>query len=216
MHTLMIDTKKDGLLSGPGIPFYVEYPALRSGLNVTLHIEGTMTYGILDERLHAAADPAVLCSDVCSALAIAVSEAADQIGHPARVPEHAGELSASVRARLAKRWAEHYGADPGAIAITKVSLPPEEQAMMEKLDAAAQFAAKPPEEQRSAMAEKLRAAQRAAAGSIRLQTASWICTCGARNTGKFCTQCGKARAWVCACGAVNAGNFCTECGKPRT
>ena len=51
------------------------------------------------------------------------------------------------------------------------------------------------------------------------QTAnSWTCECGAVNTGKFCSECGKpapAAEWTCGCGAVNKGKFCSECGKPR-
>ncbi len=47
----------------------------------------------------------------------------------------------------------------------------------------------------------------------------WKCSCGAVETGKFCSQCGKPRpageSWTCSCGAVNRGNFCSECGKPR-
>ena len=49
--------------------------------------------------------------------------------------------------------------------------------------------------------------------------ASWTCSCGSVNTGKFCTQCGNSKpsatAWTCVCGAVNSGKFCTECGKPK-
>ncbi|MDO4345040.1 MAG: SPFH domain-containing protein [Eubacteriales bacterium] len=47
---------------------------------------------------------------------------------------------------------------------------------------------------------------------------AWTCSCGAANSGKFCSQCGKpapAAAWTCSCGAVNNGNFCSQCGKPR-
>jgi len=48
----------------------------------------------------------------------------------------------------------------------------------------------------------------------------WTCTCGAQNTGKFCTECGSpqpapADSWTCACGSVNTGKFCPECGTPR-
>ena len=50
-------------------------------------------------------------------------------------------------------------------------------------------------------------------------TQGWSCECGATNTGKFCTQCGKpkpapAGSWTCECGAVNTGKFCPQCGKP--
>jgi membrane protease subunit (stomatin/prohibitin family) len=48
---------------------------------------------------------------------------------------------------------------------------------------------------------------------------SWQCTCGATNSGKFCTECGKPKPadnkWTCSCGTVNSGKFCTECGKPK-
>ena len=46
----------------------------------------------------------------------------------------------------------------------------------------------------------------------------WKCSCGAMNTGKFCTQCGAKKpesGWTCACGAVNQGKFCSQCGAKR-
>ena len=48
---------------------------------------------------------------------------------------------------------------------------------------------------------------------------SWTCECGASNTGKFCSECGKpapapVNSWTCECGTVNTGKFCSECGKP--
>lgn len=50
-------------------------------------------------------------------------------------------------------------------------------------------------------------------------SASWTCSCGAVNTGKFCGECGSprpAQSWTCSCGTVNTGKFCNECGKPRS
>lgn len=49
---------------------------------------------------------------------------------------------------------------------------------------------------------------------------SWTCSCGAKNTGKFCSECGKPKPatsgeWTCSCGAKNTGKFCSECGKPK-
>ena len=52
-----------------------------------------------------------------------------------------------------------------------------------------------------------------------LPAAEWVCSCGAHNTGKFCGECGKPNPnaeWTCSCGAVNKGRFCSECGKPRS
>lgn len=49
---------------------------------------------------------------------------------------------------------------------------------------------------------------------------SWTCSCGAVNTGKFCSECAKpkpaaAGTWKCSCGAENTAKFCSECGKPK-
>ena len=48
---------------------------------------------------------------------------------------------------------------------------------------------------------------------------SWTCSCGAKPTGKFCTECGAKRpednTWTCTCGNVNRGKFCSECGAKR-
>ena len=48
----------------------------------------------------------------------------------------------------------------------------------------------------------------------------WTCTCGAKNTGKFCSECGKKKpeeqgSWTCECGTSCTGKFCPECGSPR-
>ncbi len=46
----------------------------------------------------------------------------------------------------------------------------------------------------------------------------WRCSCGAHNTGKFCSECGAEKpqtGWTCSCGTVNKGKFCSECGKKK-
>ncbi len=53
------------------------------------------------------------------------------------------------------------------------------------------------------------------------QADGWVCSCGHRNTGKFCAECGKPKPaakeeWTCPkCGAKNTGKFCAECGTAR-
>ena len=48
---------------------------------------------------------------------------------------------------------------------------------------------------------------------------AWTCSCGAANTGKFCSECGSPKPasseWTCSCGTVNKGKFCPECGSPK-
>ena len=62
----------------------------------------------------------------------------------------------------------------------------------------------------------------AGAGGAATSADAWTCQCGARNTGKFCQDCGSQRpapaaasAWTCQCGAQNTGKFCQNCGSPR-
>ena len=49
-------------------------------------------------------------------------------------------------------------------------------------------------------------------------SAAWTCSCGAVNSGNFCSNCGKPNPngpWKCDCGQTNTGNFCSNCGKKK-
>ena len=52
------------------------------------------------------------------------------------------------------------------------------------------------------------------------EAASWTCSCGQINNGRFCIECGNPKpqaddSWTCSCGTLNKGKFCMECGKPK-
>ena len=56
--------------------------------------------------------------------------------------------------------------------------------------------------------------------SVGVSTAAgWICSCGNRNTGKFCAECGQPKPvdnkWTCSCGQRNTSKFCGNCGMPK-
>lgn len=62
--------------------------------------------------------------------------------------------------------------------------------------------------------------QQAAARAQQAPANGWTCSCGAVNTGSFCSNCGSKKpapsgSWTCSCGAVNTGNFCTNCGSKK-
>ena len=60
--------------------------------------------------------------------------------------------------------------------------------------------------------------QAQAAGAKAAAANTWKCSCGADNTGKFCSNCGAEKpeeGWKCSCGKVNTGKFCTDCGAKR-
>ena len=49
-------------------------------------------------------------------------------------------------------------------------------------------------------------------------TDEWTCSCGEKNTGRFCAECGSKKpemGWTCSCGTVNKGKFCSECGAKK-
>lgn len=66
-----------------------------------------------------------------------------------------------------------------------------------------------------AMGQQMQQAQQAA------NTNGWNCSCGAANTGNFCTTCGSKKPEAAGSFCPNCGNkvdagakFCPECGKP--
>jgi len=83
------------------------------------------------------------------------------------------------------------------------------------IDAASMFSMAQQQQAEAAQKAEAKAAEEKAANT-------WTCKCGAKNTGKFCMECGEkkpepvvAGSWTCKCGAVNTGKFCMECGEKK-
>ena len=71
-----------------------------------------------------------------------------------------------------------------------------------------------------AMGQQQQAQQTSAQQAAKPAADSWKCSCGAVNTGKFCSECGAPKpadavGWVCSCGTVNKGKFCSNCGAKK-
>ena len=70
-----------------------------------------------------------------------------------------------------------------------------------------------------ANAAQMQAQQNHGTSAPRTPSGSWTCSCGALNSGKFCSQCGSPKpdtgSWTCSCSTVNSGKFCQNCGKTR-
>ena len=73
---------------------------------------------------------------------------------------------------------------------------------------------------REQMAREAEMRERQAQAQAQAQEGAWTCECGAKNTGKFCSECGKKKpeakgSWTCSCGTTCTGKFCPECGSPK-
>lgn len=66
---------------------------------------------------------------------------------------------------------------------------------------------------------QMQAQQQAAQAQSAQNTNTWTCSCGAKNTGKFCPNCGQpqpvSQKWTCSCGSQNEGKFCPNCGAAK-
>ncbi|MGN1089509.1 MAG: SPFH domain-containing protein, partial [Huintestinicola sp.] len=74
--------------------------------------------------------------------------------------------------------------------------------------------------QTNAMQMQQQAQAQAQAQAAAQQAGGWTCSCGTKNNGNFCNNCGSkkpeaAGSWTCSCGNTNTGNFCNNCGAKR-
>ncbi len=165
------------------------------------------------------------------------------------LPGHTIELSDALNEVLSVKWKDLRGLEVVSVGINSITAPKEDEDMIKQLQknavmrdptmAAATLVGAQADAMKAAASNEKGAmtgfvgmgmAMNAGGGmnaqnlySMGQQNAAqangWKCSCGAENTGKFCTQCGAANpsadGWTCSCGLVNKGNFCSQCGTKR-
>lgn len=168
---------------------------------------------------------------------------------PSAIPAHVEELADAMNQTLSGKWRELRGLSIVSIALNSVTLPEEDAQMIKFAQKNAMFRdpAMAAANLAGAQADAMKAAASNSAGAMTgfmgmgmanqaggvnlqelyqmgaqqaQQSGTWQCSCGTRNTGKFCSECGQPnpllnQPWRCSCGAVNKGKFCSECGSPR-
>lgn len=212
--------------------------------NVCGNVEGAFTRDKLDTQLK---------TEFISALQPSFGKLSAMELRPNQIVSHTADLEDALNEVLSKKWKEARGLEVATVAIGSLSLPQDQQEMLQQAQKAAFYAnpAYGAGNLNTATAEAMKtaaantngamagfmgmgmtqglggnmmgnlygmAAQQSKEAPKAAAKPSWKCSCGAENTGKFCSECGQPKpekkTWTCSCGTVNTGKFCSECGKP--
>ena len=204
--------------------------------NVCGNISGVYTRDTLEGQLK---------TEVMTALQEAFARISEMGIRYSALPGHAMELADAMNDVLSKKWRQHRGLEIVSFGVSSVKASDEDEAMIKELQrnavfrdpnmgaahlvgaqaAAMQAAAK---NEGGAMTGFLGMNMAGAAGAANIQSlyqmgqaaapTGWKCSCGAVNSGNFCSECGSkkpADGWVCSCGSVNKGKFCSNCGQRK-
>ena len=163
------------------------------------------------------------------------------------LPSHTDEMSDILNDILSEEWREKRGIEVFSFGISSVTATEEDEKMIKELQrnavfkdpsmAAAQLVGAQSEAMQkaadnpggafagfmgmnmaqSSSGENIQALYNMA-GRTENNEGKWKCSCGAINTGKFCSNCGAKKpeeGWKCQCGTVNTGKFCSNCGAKK-
>ena len=185
-----------------------------------------------------------LKTEFVSALQPAFAEISKQGVRPSELPGYAEELSNLMNDVLSKKWGEVRGLEIVSIGLNPITLPEADAELIKEAQraailrdpsmAAATLASAQAEAMKAAASNEggaltgfmgLGMAQQAGGAKVEnlfemgkaAPEAGWTCSCGTKNSGKFCSNCGKPEptTWVCECQTENTGKFCSNCGKPE-
>lgn len=229
------------------VPFRVVDSRIGLDVDVSVRCNGTYSYKI--------ADPVLFYSNVCgnvtgeytrdeidsqlktefiSALQPAFAKLSALEIRPNQMVAHTMEMEEAMNAALSKKWSELRGLKVVSVALGSITLPPEDQEMIKKLQKTAVF--RDPTmtgaNLTEAQADAMRAAASNAGGAVNgfmgfgmasnagnAMNAQSFYSMGqkipAGNAGKEGAA-AEADSWTCKkCGTVNTGKFCTNCGDKK-
>ena len=192
-----------------GVPFSGQVPVtLQSGgFQSSLSVAGVFSYRICNpqafykmvtgnvamqygrSRLNAQ-----LVTELCTALSTAIAKT--WIGRMSEIGLHTDDLITELTAEVNAIWREKRGLEAVRIAFDSECFSSAQA--ISNIQMTEVFADKTERAESTGKTE-------------------WTCTCGQKNSGAFCTECGnkKPESWTCSCGQRNEGSFCIECGKAR-
>lgn len=184
-----------------------------------------------------------LKTEFISALQPALAKLSDMELRPNQIISHNSDLEDAMNIALDDKWVSKRGLKIVSIALGSVTLPEEDQEMIKTVQRNAALrdpnmaAATLVGAQADAMKDAANNAKGAVNGFMGMNmassmggniqglfnmgqnsTATWTCSCGSQNSGKFCPNCGKPKPetpWTCSCGTVNTGKFCPNCGNKK-
>ncbi len=204
--------------------------------NVCGNVEDEYTRSEIDSQLK---------SELMTALQPAFAKISEMGIRYSALPGHASELADALNEVLSKKWTEMRGIKVWSFGVNSVTAPKEDEDMIKQLQrnavmrdptmaaahlvgAQAQAMQDAANNDAGAMTGFMGMGFAQSTGGVNAQNLfamgqqqapqqnGWKCSCGAVNTGKFCTECGKSQAgWKCSCGTLNQGRFCAECGSPK-
>lgn len=206
--------------------------------NVCGNIKDQFTRDQIDKQLK---------TEFISALQPAFAKISQTGVRPSELPAHVEELSQAMNEALTSKWSSLRGISIVSIAMNPITLSDQDAQWIKQAQRSAML--KDPTMAAATLVEAQADAMKTAAGNsngaftgfmgmnmasqqgINVQSLyqspkpekqenEWICTCGAKSTGKFCPQCGAAKpvsiGWTCPnCKTINKGKFCMECGTKK-
>ena len=209
-------------------------------VNVCGNVTDSFTRAEIDSQLK---------TEFIGALQPAFARISDLEIRPNALPAHAMELAEAMNAALTQKWGALRGLEVRSVAMNSITLPEDDSEMIKQAQraavlrdptmAAATLVGAQSEAMKTAagnpngaMMGFMGMGMAQQAGGVNAQNlfamgrqpeekheTGWVCACGARNQGKFCSECGakrpEATGWICGCGARNRGKFCTECGAKK-